>query len=189
MIDSTNRRGFTLTELIVVLAIISITATIGIPSLQDVVAGTKIRNNVMELRDGITYTRTSAISRSAHTILCPWNENTGCHSDWSKSISIFVDRNHDETPDGNELLRVLTPSDISITVIPRPTGKRYFRFGPTGMISGQAGSFVVCMNTASASRSMAYIAVNFGGRPRVEWDDDGDRHIELSSGKTVSCPE
>ncbi len=186
MIYQFKQRALTLVELTVVLTIVSIVAFAVAPSLSDLVSKYKTRENVALLSQSLTFARTTAISRVTYTIVCPWNPNDGCHSDWSGEISIFADRNNDKQPDQGEILRVARLDPSTNTITPRPAGKRYFSFSPSGTLNGQAGSFVICAQP-KANALMAYLAVNFGGRARTQWDEDGDRNITLVSGSQVTC--
>lgn len=188
MITKSFQRAFTLAELLVVLAIISILAFAAVPSFSGLLSKLKTRDDVSTLTANLTFARTTAISSGGFTVVCPWTPSDGCHSNWNAEISVFKDRNNDKEPDGSNRMRVFTLTNGDLKITPRPAGKRYFSFSPSGSINGQAGSFVICSEPENTASGMAYLAVNFGGRPRVQWDEDGDRKLSIASGSTLTCP-
>ena len=64
------RFGFTLVELLVVLAVIAILATIGLPSFQRLVADYRVSSQANSAQGLLQFARTEAIKRTAPVVVC-----------------------------------------------------------------------------------------------------------------------
>ncbi|MBI4989123.1 MAG: GspH/FimT family pseudopilin [Rhodocyclales bacterium] len=62
-----EQRGFTLIELMVVITILAILATLGIPSLMEMLQNTQVRTAAESILDGLQVARSEAVRRNAHT--------------------------------------------------------------------------------------------------------------------------
>lgn len=186
MINHPKSKGLTLVELCTTLAIASIVMVFAIPSFKTMIDDNRFEQNISLLRELIVFARVKAVESSQSVIACPWRAEAGCHSNWKHPIAVFVDQNRDLSPDDGSLLRQFQPLQYG-SITPRPAGKRYFRFSPTGLVDGQTGSFVFCEARSDAPSGPVYLAINFGGRPRTERDIDHDGSIETAGGDTLSC--
>jgi type IV fimbrial biogenesis protein FimT len=65
-----SRAGFTLVELLVVLAILAILATIGLPSFQRLVADYRVASQANSVQGLLQFARTEAIKRTNGVIVC-----------------------------------------------------------------------------------------------------------------------
>jgi type IV fimbrial biogenesis protein FimT len=63
--------GFTLMEVIVVVAILGILATVGVPSMRDLIASTKVRGAVSDVYSSLILARSEAIKRNGSVDVIP----------------------------------------------------------------------------------------------------------------------
>ncbi|TBW50989.1 hypothetical protein EZI54_17530 [Marinobacter halodurans] len=180
-------QGLSLIELCVCLAIASAVTAFALPAFANWIEKNKDEDAVNSLWEAMYYARTVSITKQRLIIICPWSTTSGCHSNWKDSIAVFMDQDNNLKPDEGKILRLFN-SDYTGRLIARPSAKRYFRFAPTGLLSGQAGGFIFCSKSDRSQGIMKYLAINFGGRLRVENDEDGDGLIKTSSGSELTCP-
>lgn len=94
-------RGFTLAELMVVLAIAGILLAAGVPSLRDMIERSRLRTTAGELFSAIDLTRSQAIARGVRVIMMPAD---ALHADWTRGWVVFVDKNSSLSLDGGDEL-------------------------------------------------------------------------------------
>lgn len=186
MINRIKSAGLTLVELCASLAIVAIVSAYALPAFSQWVKRYRYETAIESIRDSLVFARSAAIRESRLTIACPWSKKTGCHSDWTSQIAVFIDSNHDLQPDNGKILRFFEAEPPG-SLTPRPASKRYFRFSPTGLLHGQAGGFVFCPEAGSPMSELKYMAINFGGRARLVSDNNMDGEITTSSGDLLSC--
>lgn len=111
-----NTHGYTMIELMVVVAVISLTLTFGLPQLNAWFGGSRIVANVNALVAGINISRSEAIKRSDRVTICKSaNADAGTPScttsgDWEQGWIVFVDSDstigqYNSASDGQLLLR------------------------------------------------------------------------------------
>lgn len=122
--------GFTLIELITVVAIVAILVGIGVPSLSEFLADQRVRTAASDIMGDIAYARAKAVENSRRVYL----QRTG--ATWSGGWRIFVDLNDNANNDGGEeqlktfngfpagnLYACSQAADFSGTVVFRPDGR------------------------------------------------------------------
>lgn len=162
--QKTSQRGFNLIDLLIVVAILSITAGIGLPSLTSLLSESRTKTYITSLSRDIMYMRTFAISKSAPVTICPL-KGSKCVGDWTKNISVFIDK---------DMNRVKATDEKLLKVIDDPKPGDFFsypRIGITfradGSINGfQSGTFRYCPQTKDSQFSLG-LTVNQAGRPRL----------------------
>lgn len=185
MTPSRSVSGMTLLELLIVLAFISIAGSYALSSWGGWVDTSRHRNLILSYQDHFAYARWEAVTSGNIVTICPLSAANICTDNWNKKVSVFHDDNRDGKPDKNEVLRVISrPEGFNVTS--RTGGKGYLRFSPNGTTYGMTGSLVVCSSHARR-KSMSYLALNKGGRLRIQHDDDRDRLITLPWGTKLKC--
>lgn len=99
-------RGVTLTEVMIVIAIIGILAGIAVPSYQDMIERNRLKQAIESLADDLKYARTEAIKLSANTTL---NVTAG----WSYNIT--VGGNTLKTVQGSQFQNITLADPGSVT--------------------------------------------------------------------------
>ena len=160
--------GFTILELMMVVAVMAILAVIAAPSLGDIVRNARMTSAANDLLTDLSVARAEAVKRGAATAICTSNNGTSCTaSAWNLGWILFAD------PDGNGVLADAPPvcspqSACIVKVVPAidgaasvpPTtivsaanatnadGASYVGFRPSGVVTaGGAGvpiTFTIC---------------------------------------------
>ena len=111
-------KGFSLIELMVVLSILVILLTIGVPSMVGFVRSQKLESAVQLFKDGYSQARYEAVTRQEAVHICPLNNVTKrCGNNWNRGLLTFNDLNGDSQfdPVVDRLLRQNTfPEGIGI---------------------------------------------------------------------------
>lgn len=93
-----NFHGFTLIELIVVVALVAIGATIAVPSLQSLIRNNRVTAQTNEFIGALSFARSEAVKRGAYVVTCPANDTTGCvNTAWETGWLIFADPDNSGT--------------------------------------------------------------------------------------------
>lgn len=173
--------GFTLVELLVVIAVAGILLAIGVPSLREFRDRSAVRESYQLLRSSLARARSEAVTRGATVSVCaldPASASSGaprCRAggqDWSAGWIVFVDA--DDRGDLGE-------DDIVVSVVQAPANPakvvgtlRYLSFRPTGVLMGIASHFrILPPGSASldqATRGAVLVCVNKTGKPRLTDD-------------------
>ncbi|MFZ6674974.1 GspH/FimT family pseudopilin [Undibacterium sp. Xuan67W] len=180
--------GFTLIELMLVIVIVGVLASIGIPSYRTFISTSKIAAATSSLHGALLLARTEAIKRGKNVTICrSETANTAApscsttnslpvsNSGWADGWIIFTDENNNGTyQPGNNPPDILIftqgsfAKDLSdIAIIPN-TVKKFITFGPTGQVFGTYIQMAVSRphwdNDINHDR---YICIASGGRARV----------------------
>ena len=173
-----QQHGLSLLELVIILAILSVTLVAGTPKLFGLVASNRLAVQMNQLHGTINYAKMESATRNRIVLVCPTRDNQTCLSnqDWSQGWMVFVDNNDDrELDEDDAILRVFQPTtDISIQysgVGP----KRYIPFFPIdGMRTN--GSFLFC---AAGHPELNRALIVSKARPRVS--------TTTTKGKPIKC--
>ncbi|MFZ5592965.1 MAG: GspH/FimT family pseudopilin [Pseudomonadota bacterium] len=158
--------AFTLTETLVVLAIVAIIATIASPSLQNLLMDNRMTTRVNDFVTHLNLARSEAIHRHQRVVLCPSADQTNCASgsDWHAGWIIFVDNNTNRTHENNEeILRMETAQHQGFKIT---SGNHHpVVFQPEGGSGGANDTFTFC-DTRGAAKARAIVLSNTG-RARI----------------------
>jgi len=161
--------GFSLPELMVVLAIAAILAALALPNLGPVLRAQRLKVAVDDLFGSIGMTRAQALARNTHVQMAP-RDPLG--ADWSHGWTVFVDRDADGRPGaGDEILAehpALTDGiaiDFAFTAAAAPFYIAYNGAGRSTSKQGDAARF----GTLSLFQDGAIrrIKINMLGRARI----------------------
>ncbi len=169
--------GFTLIELIIVLAIASILFRFAMPAFQNLIANSRMTTQINTMITSFNLARSEAVKRHDTVVLCPNNEGRCAKlPHWHNGWLIFVDKDFDrELDDGEEIIYIEgAKKEIEIT------SSRYRRrvvFRNLGSSAGSNASFIFCDHRGS-SKARAIVLSN-SGRARIA--------AKKSDGKAWKC--
>jgi type IV fimbrial biogenesis protein FimT len=113
MTGNTHRRanrGITMLEMVVVMALVAILASIAIPSFRYVTNSNRIAAEINGLLGDLQYARAEAIREGQTVTVCVSNNGANClpgNTSWRNGWIVFSDVNGDQTVDpGDNVLRV-----------------------------------------------------------------------------------
>ncbi|ARD45416.1 GspH/FimT family pseudopilin [Colwellia sp. PAMC 21821] len=181
-------KGFTITELLIGIAIVGILTAIAGPSLGQFIVQSRVDNEVSELHRLILSARNSAINSGRNVTLCPLNGTT-CSANWQNELSVFI--NSDNTLANNntfasaneELIKVKGSISTGDTL---QFSQNLIIFAPTGrLVAGGNGNFSYCpKDNNDLSRG---VEISLSGRVYATSDTDNDGKDENRNGTEVSC--
>jgi type IV fimbrial biogenesis protein FimT len=165
-----NRHGFTLVELIVVMALVSILVTMGIPSFREMLRQNQLDANTNALIAGLHLARSEAIKRGVRVTLCKSANGATCVTTggYQQGWLIFVNPNNNALVDpGEETLWVTGPLPDNVTLAGNTTVGNFISYtasGATQLLNGgfQAGTLTLCV-----APKAHLIVINNTGRVRV----------------------
>lgn len=166
-------RGFTIVELMLVVAILAVLAALAAPSFTPVVERWRVRQTVEGLLSTLHYARSEAIRRAGGVFIEKLPQNTnGCalaggDDDWGCGWVVFVDANGNRHWDaGEEIQRFDTSAHTSVTRSKPGMTIGVDRWGKMDGIS--AMGFVIAPHPAGITSSAAKgICLSSGGRIRI----------------------
>lgn len=165
-------RGFTLTELMIVLAISGILAMIGTPAMAGLLARVSERNAESAIANVLRQARTAAVMHNIRTLVCPSRDGRQCRSgdDWQHGWIVVADADHDGQADpGTQVLAVANAMPPGTRVV-TSRGRGHITFQPTGSAGGSNVRFTICHARRRNGKS---VVVSNSGRVRVAKPDPG----------------
>lgn len=161
-----RERGFSVIELMIAVAIVGVSLTLGAPSLANFVSDMRLSTTTNDLLTFFNYARSEAAKRGARVTICISADQATCSTggaDWAVGALAFLDSNNDGQAQSTEtILRVMNPisGNVTITATTAFATNYYFYYRPSGAASSQ-GTLRVCRS----GRIARDISVNSVGRP------------------------
>jgi type IV fimbrial biogenesis protein FimT len=171
-----RHNGFTLTELLITVALLGILAALAIPSFQTMLVKRTVLAASDTLLSDMRLARSEALKRSARTVICRSVNGTSCAGagNWQVGWIVFVDMNSNGAVDGgDDLVKVQQEfSNISTSQAPGGAGSTLgsFNYEPTGWAKAATQTLVVTPAGTVPVNGTRLICVSITGRPalRVE---------------------
>lgn len=139
-----NNTGFTLVELMVVLAIAAILATVAVPSFRSMIQNNRLATQANELAGTLNFARSEAIKRGSSVTVCVSTSQTTCTggTGWQNGWIAFVDINRDRafTVNTDILLRVRGTLEGGSAFTGAATAVQYL---PNGLLNFGTGAYTL----------------------------------------------
>ena len=187
LLSTSNQRGMTLIELILVIAIIGLLFNISLPAFDNFVNRSKLYSELSQLRGTLQLARKTAVTQSKKVTLCPTTDGQTCSRGWSDGYMAFVDGNQDRKFNaGDQLLTWHALQEERISLRFRAFGRTSsLQWMQTGITNHQNGTFEICFK--EKSRLSRALVITKAGRIRPSSDADGDGIHENASGNNINC--
>ena len=189
---ASKAQGFTIVELMAVLAILSALLLIAAPSFVDTVKNSRLRSETYAMRATLANARSEALARRAPVIVCKSSDLLNCNTDddpWATAHIAFVDQNNDGVVDTDELFLAREHNDYITVTFRTFTGSPddRVRFSSRGDSLGSSGTFTLC-DDRGAAEARAVILNNAGDvRFASDTDDPEDNIVNDIGGNNVEC--
>jgi type IV fimbrial biogenesis protein FimT len=168
--------GFNLVELVIVIMIVAILVSIGLPSYKYVTASNRMANEVNQLLGDMQFARSEAVKDGQTVTVCSSANGTQCIGSsggavWNTGWIVFLDSNNNQTVDAGEaVLRVqpgFTGTDTFIASAATFYAATFNRLGyaPTG----SATTITVSLHDSTANPNWTRcLAITPIGSPSTE---------------------
>lgn len=151
--------GVSLIELMMVLAIVAILASLAVPGFTNSRSRIELRGNTSALETNLAWARSEAVKRNRDLVLCPdGGELCADSTDWSNGWIGFVDMNRDRKRQLDEPV-LLQQAPIDKLSISSSTGRKRVRFTPNGMAMGSNLTITLCHENRAIEGTQVIVSI------------------------------
>ncbi len=163
-------QGFSLIELLVVVAMIAVVSAIATPSLQSFLISSDIRSVVNDWTFALQRTKSEAIKQNRQVTLCPSASGTSCTATTAYEVGWIIKTGTTASVAGDRIIADYMPLNRLTITSNKGNAAAAITYLPNGLPIGNfTGMRITIMENAEDPRSMLtrYICVARTGRARV----------------------
>jgi len=192
-----SQSGFNIIELMVVMAIVTIMATIAVPSFMTMSRDSRLAVKHNDFLGTLNLARNEAVTRGRSVTICKWGVNDDCNGqEWEDGWIVFVDINRngivdssvdtdgDGVDDSSEIIRVYPPLSNNNTLRGINTAANRIVFTSQGMLPA-IGKLTFC-DSRGANHARGLI-LSRSGQARIARDSDNNGTRD-DNGVDLVCP-
>ena len=131
-----NASGFSLVELMVAVAILTIVLTIAMPDMKGAVRSYQLTAKANNIVNVLNHARSEAAKRGLRVTVCSSTDGASCagsnQNNWHQGWIMFVDSDNDAAVSTGEVIVQSTPADAEFTIVLSGT-TNYLSFVSSGM--------------------------------------------------------
>lgn len=128
---SFSARGFTLIELMIVVAVVAVLAVVAVPGLREFVQNNRLAAQSNEFLTSLALARSEALKRGQPVSVCHSADGASCGGSWGDGWIVFTDNAAPASaPVVDEVLRVTAELDGGSQM----SGPDYLRYLPSGRL-------------------------------------------------------
>jgi len=195
----TKNHGFTLIELIVTLAVVSIVLLTGIPALNQMTGNNRLVSQINSIAGSLALARSEAIKTGLVVTICTSSTGADCTvTPWQSGWIVFTDVDKDGLVDAgtDNIIRIQGALNGGTTLrLTLSTSANNYQFSSDGSSRGTTkGTFILCPtdsgNTAIENgRKAKAININLIGRNSpAQGATETSKPVFDADGDAVTCP-
>lgn len=150
--------GFTLIEMVVVVALVAIVAAYAVPSFSSLIESNRVSSTTNGLLGALNYARSEAVKAGRTVNVRPVDGTT-----WGSGLLVWLDADGDNAFDANEELRRFSDISTGLTITGSATS---IGFRGNGFITPESAAEFQ-LGVASASTATSFICTGLAGRIRA----------------------
>ncbi|HEB26441.1 MAG TPA: prepilin-type N-terminal cleavage/methylation domain-containing protein [Porticoccus sp.] len=167
-----RKKGFTLVELLITIALVAVISALAVPSFQTLIKKSRTSVEAQRVLTTLYYARMEAIKRNSLVSLCPSSDGLACNPDlsWMDGWIVFSDRGKrgELDHDMDRVIRVGDPAQNGYLLYTTKHHK-WFGYQSDGNSVGSSGSgntsFIICSPDGGIEGRRVVVSIT--GRPRV----------------------
>lgn len=155
--------GFSLIETMVVIVLVSIAATVAIPSFRDSITRNNLAAAVNEFQLALSQARSEAIRSRVNTVM-----QSVAKDDWTDGWVVYIDKNYNKVQDGTDgEVAVRAPMPKGMTVSDNGTTPGIFVFQSSGFSAFSGDGLAIRKITFTMNDQSSSLCLSVAGRARI----------------------
>ncbi len=170
--------GFTLIELMVVIVIVAIFVTVGVPSFQNLIQDNRLVTQANRLVSSLQLARSEALKLGTPVSICRSTNGTSCAGvgeSWESGWIVFVDTNSNGDVDGERIILTSGALSAGNTLRAAAPFNDFVNYQPNGLQSAANGTFRICDGSNPDTSKGKRVLVSPTG------------HVQTMTGGIASC--